>query len=45
MLEIKNISFTYTDTPVIEDVSFTIAKGQIPLLLVKVVAEKVHYSN
>ena len=28
MLEIKNISFTYTDTPVIEDVSFTIAKGQ-----------------
>ena len=28
MLEIKNISFTYTDTPVIEEVSFTIAKGQ-----------------
>ena len=28
MLEIKNISFTYTETPVIEEVSFNIAKGQ-----------------
>ncbi|OAB26296.1 ABC transporter ATP-binding protein [Flavobacterium fryxellicola] len=28
MLEIKDISFTYSDTPVIEQVSFTIAKGQ-----------------
>ena len=28
MLEIKNISFTYIDKPVIENVSFTIAKGQ-----------------
>ncbi|TDE53973.1 ABC transporter ATP-binding protein [Flavobacterium sp. GT3P67] len=28
MLEIKDISFTYIDTPVIENVSFTIAKGQ-----------------
>ena len=28
MLEIKNISFTYIDTPVIEEVSFTISKGQ-----------------
>ncbi|UFH46416.1 ABC transporter ATP-binding protein [Flavobacterium galactosidilyticum] len=28
MLEIKNISFTYTETPVIEEVSFTIGKGQ-----------------
>ena len=28
MLEIKNISFTYTETPVIEEVSFTIDKGQ-----------------
>lgn len=28
MLEIKDISFTYTETPVIENVSFTIAKGQ-----------------
>lgn len=28
MLEIKNISFTYIDTPVIEEVSFTIFKGQ-----------------
>ncbi|MFV8378346.1 ABC transporter ATP-binding protein [Flavobacterium sp. LB3R33] len=28
MLEIKDISFTYTDKPVIENVSFTIAKGQ-----------------
>ncbi len=28
MLEIKNISFTYIDTPVIEEVSFTITKGQ-----------------
>lgn len=28
MLEIKDISFTYIDKPVIENVSFTIAKGQ-----------------
>ncbi|RYJ51883.1 ABC transporter ATP-binding protein [Flavobacterium petrolei] len=28
MLEIKDISFTYIDEPVIENVSFTIAKGQ-----------------
>lgn len=28
MLEIKDISFTYTDTPIIENVSFTIKKGQ-----------------
>ena len=28
MLEIKNISFTYTETPVIEEVSFNIEKGQ-----------------
>ncbi|TDD76090.1 ABC transporter ATP-binding protein [Flavobacterium caseinilyticum] len=28
MLEIKDISFSYTETPVIENVSFTIAKGQ-----------------
>ena len=28
MLEIKNISFAYTETPVIEEVSFTIEKGQ-----------------
>ena len=28
MLEIKNISFTYIDKPVIEAVSFTIAKGR-----------------
>lgn len=28
MLEIKDICFTYTETPVIENVSFTIAKGQ-----------------
>ena len=28
MLEIKNISFTYTETPVIEEVSFSITKGQ-----------------
>ncbi|TRX04604.1 ABC transporter ATP-binding protein [Flavobacterium gawalongense] len=28
MLEIKNIFFTYIDKPVIEDVSFTIARGQ-----------------
>ena len=28
MLEIKDISFTYTETPVIENVSFTISKGQ-----------------
>jgi ABC-type Fe3+/spermidine/putrescine transport system ATPase subunit len=28
MLEIKNISFTYIDKPVIHDVSFTILKGQ-----------------
>ncbi|MFV8368105.1 ABC transporter ATP-binding protein [Flavobacterium sp. LB2R40] len=28
MLEIKDISFTYIDSPVIENVSFTIAKGQ-----------------
>ena len=28
MLEIKNISFTYTETPIIENVSFTISKGQ-----------------
>lgn len=28
MLEIKDISFTYTETPIIENVSFTIAKGQ-----------------
>ena len=28
MLEIKNISFTYIDKPVIENVSFTIAKGE-----------------
>jgi ABC-type Fe3+/spermidine/putrescine transport system ATPase subunit len=28
MLEIKNISFTYIENPVIKNVSFTIAKGQ-----------------
>lgn len=28
MLEINNISFAYSDTPVLEEVSFTIAKGQ-----------------
>ncbi|MFV8393808.1 ABC transporter ATP-binding protein [Flavobacterium sp. LB2P6] len=28
MLEIKDISFTYTETPVIENVSVTISKGQ-----------------
>ena len=28
MLEIKNISFTYIENPVIQDVSFKIAKGQ-----------------
>ena len=28
MLDIQNISFTYTDKPVIKDVSFTIEKGQ-----------------
>lgn len=28
MLEIKDISFTYTETPVIDNVSFTISKGQ-----------------
>ena len=28
MLEIKDISFAYTETPVIEKVSFTISKGQ-----------------
>ncbi len=28
MLEIKNISFTYIEKPVIQDVSFTITKGQ-----------------
>jgi ABC-type Fe3+/spermidine/putrescine transport system ATPase subunit len=28
MLEIKNISFTYIENPVIEDISFTIEKGQ-----------------
>ena len=28
MLEIKDISFTYSDKPVIENVSFTIAKGE-----------------
>lgn len=28
MLEIKNISFTYIDTPVIKDISFSIEKGQ-----------------
>ncbi|MFV8336204.1 ABC transporter ATP-binding protein [Flavobacterium sp. RSP29] len=28
MLEIKDISFKYTETPVIENVSFTISKGQ-----------------
>ncbi|MEO8535563.1 MAG: ATP-binding cassette domain-containing protein, partial [Flavobacterium sp.] len=28
MLDIKNISFSYTDTPVIKDVTFSIEKGQ-----------------
>ena len=28
MLEIKDISFTYSDKPVIENISFTIAKGE-----------------
>jgi ABC-type Fe3+/spermidine/putrescine transport system ATPase subunit len=28
MLDIQNISFTYTDKPVIKDISFTIEKGQ-----------------
>jgi ABC-type Fe3+/spermidine/putrescine transport system ATPase subunit len=28
MLEIKNISFTYTENPVLEDIDFTIEKGQ-----------------
>ncbi|MFN7100778.1 MAG: ATP-binding cassette domain-containing protein, partial [Flavobacterium sp.] len=28
MLEIKNIHFSYSDTPVIKDISFTVEKGQ-----------------
>ena len=39
MLEVKHISFSWGRGPLLDDVSFTVAPGEIPEMMAKLAAE------